>query len=820
MDSVKLKFVVIIALCFGVIFAAPADSKHSLIVSSTESSNRETNNSLKINSDVPRIYQMHVKSNISNRFARTTITSKVRNIVTKSLEAVFSIVLPETAFISGFIMEIGGKNYTAYVKEKEEAKKEYEQAVASGLGAAHVAVSVRDSNRFTISVNMEPQSKAAFYLTYEELLKRGNGYYEQVINLHPGQPVKDLRVEVLIAESRKIVDLKAPPLRSGNEIGNENADLDPRADLKIIDDKTAIVRFNPNLERQKQLAHLLGTNEDDGLAGQFVVQYDVERDPNGGEVLIQDGYFVHFFAPTELAPLPKHIVFVLDTSSSMEGEKIKQLKEAMDNILGQLHTNDSFSLVEFNTNAKVLDLNNPNASVWYPHESNAYNYEEHSDEINFEKYTFPNAYLADSGNIKKAKDIVSKLIVRGGTDIHSALKVGLRLVELANSRKIDNINRQPIIVFLTDGDPTVRITSTEDITYKITTFNVGLRRSPIFALSFGELVDKEFLKKLAFLNAGFTKHIYEAADAALQLRGFYEQISSPLLANVTFKYGPSVTSLTKTNFPIHFGGSELIVSGKYGTNNLSLPIIKGWGAAGDVHLQPLVIERPASNIERLWAYLTIKQLLELKEVADTNMEKKIKKKALDLALRYSFVTSVSSLVVVKPNSTDAVETEKASSQDEEEDYDDGFDRFGGYQPPANHKQQVQGGEPTPTLHTTLRPKLPSTTTVTSAVAEGSSKYKLLVTALPWLKNVLNMNGILNLPSGGYKLGLNETITDNVDCLKSPIFLIGHCSLLHNCPHVHSLLTSLNVYNRHACILRNEYAGVCCPDKLFYSLLQL
>lgn len=139
--------------------------------------------------------------------------------------------------------------------------------------------------------------------------------------------------------------------------------------MEIINDKTAIVRFRPNIERQKQLAHLLGTNENDGLAGQFIVQYDVERDPQGGEVLIQDGYFVHFFAPTDLAPLPKHVVFVLDTSSSMHGQKIQQLKEAMDKILGELHEHDLFNLVEFNTNVKVWDLNNAAASVWYPSET-------------------------------------------------------------------------------------------------------------------------------------------------------------------------------------------------------------------------------------------------------------------------------------------------------------------------------------------------------------------------------------------------------------------------------------------------------------------
>lgn len=66
----------------------------------------------------------------------------------------------------------------------------------SGLSAAHVAASTRDSNRFDVSVNVESQKKAAFYLTYEELLQRENEQYEIVININPGQVVKDLQVEV------------------------------------------------------------------------------------------------------------------------------------------------------------------------------------------------------------------------------------------------------------------------------------------------------------------------------------------------------------------------------------------------------------------------------------------------------------------------------------------------------------------------------------------------------------------------------------------------------------------------------------------------
>lgn len=63
------------------------------------------------------------------------------------------------------------------------------------------------------------------------------------------------------------------------------------------------------------------------------------------------------------------------------------------------------------------------------------------------------------------------------------------------------------------------------------------------------------------------------------------------------------------------------------------------------------VSRPVTHLERLWAYLTVKQILEAREIATD--KKAYDKMALDLALKYSFVTPVSSLVVVKPNNTDA-----------------------------------------------------------------------------------------------------------------------------------------------------------------------
>lgn len=69
---------------------------------------------------------------------------------------------------------------------------------------------------------------------------------------------------------------------------------------------------------------------------------------------MNDGYFVHFLAPSSLPPLPKHVVFVLDTSGSMMGREMDQLKEAMQVILAKLNKDDYFNIVEFDSYVQVM----------------------------------------------------------------------------------------------------------------------------------------------------------------------------------------------------------------------------------------------------------------------------------------------------------------------------------------------------------------------------------------------------------------------------------------------------------------------------------
>lgn len=67
---------------------------------------------------------------------------------------------------------------------------------------------------------------------------------------------------------------------------------------------------------------------------------------------------------------------------------------------------------------------------------------------------------------------------------------------------------------------------------------LNAKQSAIFSLGFGDGADLPFLRRLSLANNGFARNIYEAADAALQLRHFYREVASPLLANVSFSYLP------------------------------------------------------------------------------------------------------------------------------------------------------------------------------------------------------------------------------------------------------------------------------------------
>jgi len=510
----------------------------------------------------PVISRFHVVSNIQFRYAQTLVKSYVKNPSSSSQEVSFTAVIPDSAFISNFSMIIDDKEYVAEVKTKEEAKDVYEEAVDRGRGSGIVSQDVRNSNKFTVAANVEAGKKVEFILTYEELLERKLGKYEHVINVNPGQIVDDFKIEVFINESLPIKSLNVPELKESNDL-----DFEPGQESEIAvvernvdgDDSKAHVMFEPDKIYQEEAG-------DQGLSGQFLVQYEVDRQGKESEVQVIDGYFVHYFTPENLPTLPKYVIFVLDVSGSMGGEKIDQLKDAMFTILDDMTDRDYFNIITFSSS--VNHWQPPSEDDQEEITRPLTDYEQFVEQL---EAAFPSldgieVIQATDENRAAAIQHVLSLSAQGGTNINDALKDGLTIAYNAQQNETLPEDVQSILVFLSDGQPSVGITDGDTISSNVRENNT--LKVPIYSLGFGRDADFDLIREISADAGAFSKQIYEGSDAVLQLEDFFTQISSPLLSNLKFDYvGRLVdnSSVSKPELQTFFKGGEYIVTGKLKT---------------------------------------------------------------------------------------------------------------------------------------------------------------------------------------------------------------------------------------------------------------
>ncbi|XP_076859116.1 inter-alpha-trypsin inhibitor heavy chain H3-like isoform X2 [Brachyhypopomus gauderio] len=548
------------------------------------------------------IYSFHINSTVTSRYAITVITSRVANRLNESKEIHFEVKISKNAFISKFRMTIEGKSYDGIVKEKEEAQHQYSQAVSRGESAGIVSSVGRTLEEFKTSVTVAAFSKVTFELTYEELLKRRLGKYQLLINAQPMQPVSDFKIDVYIQESPGIAFLDVGGGLSTDEL--------TKAITTSRSERKAWVNFYPTLEQQTQCKSC----SQDGLNGDLLITYEVERAKyNSGEVRIENGYFVHYFAPMNIQRIPKNVVFIIDRSGSMHGRKIHQTRLAMLKILGDLAGDDYFGLITFDS---YID-------VWKPE-----------------------LLQATESNLKTAKAFVKEIQDRGATDINAAVLKG---VELINSHPREGT--ASILILLTDGDPTSGETNIERIQANVKSAIKG--KFPLYCLGFGFDVNFNFLEKMALENNGAARRIYEDSDADLQLQGFYVEVATPLLTHVQMNY-TGVKNITQASFSQYYNGSEIVVAGQITDNNLEtfqaevIAVSTGHSVTyKDPSAEALEPEK-YFTVQRIWAYISVKQLLEKEVTLEGEAKEAAKKEALDLSLKYKFVTPLTSMVVTKP----------------------------------------------------------------------------------------------------------------------------------------------------------------------------
>ncbi|XP_032066686.1 inter-alpha-trypsin inhibitor heavy chain H4-like isoform X3 [Thamnophis elegans] len=592
-----------------------------------------------IHQNAIEIYSLHIDCKVMSRYAHTVITSRIVNRANESKEALFDVELPKKAFITNFSMTIDGETYPGIIREKKAAQAQYDSAISRGQSAGLVKSTGRKLEKFSVSVNVAAAGKVNFELNYEQLLDRKLGNYELIIKVKPKQLVKDFQIDTHIFEPQGISFLAI----EGSFLNNEISD----ALVKTQEETKAHILFKPTLSQQRKNPE----SEQTLLDGDFIIRYDVKRNVDVGDIQIVNGYFVHYFAPSDMPVFPKNIIFVIDKSGSMSGNKIRQTKEALEKILEDLNPKDHFNLIVFSRGT----------SKWKP-----------------------TLVQASKENVESAKQYVKTIDAQGGTNINEALLTAIDSLDKATYGELLPERSISTIILLTDGQPTSGETNPKKIQKNIN--NANEEKYFLYCLGFGFDVSYSFLEKLALDNSGVARRIYEDSDAALQLQDFYSEVAIPILKEININYlGNAVEDVTENNFKLLYEGSEIVVAGKLDNeiDIFSLEIkAQGHGSNLTLKEDANVTEKAqvfehqeyifGNFIEKLWAYLTIQQLLEKSILAEKAEQKTLENQALNLSLKYSFVTPMTSMVVTKP------EAEEVANKPTEEDNEDFQGNFRGH----------------------------------------------------------------------------------------------------------------------------------------------
>ncbi|KAM4857315.1 inter-alpha-trypsin inhibitor heavy chain H3 [Urocitellus parryii] len=603
------------------------------------------------------VYSTKISCKVTSRFAHNVVTTKAVNNADKAKEISFDVELPKTAFITNFTLTIDGVTYPGNVKEKEVAKKQYEKAVSQGKTAGLVKASGRKLEKFTVSVNVAAGSNVTFELTYEELLKRHQGKYEMFLKVQPKQLIKHFEIEAHIFEPQGISTLDA-------EASFITNDLLGSALTKSFSGKKGHVSFKPSLDQQRSCP----TCSDSLLNGDFTITYDVNRE-SPANVQVVNGYFVHFFAPQGLPVVPKNVVFVIDVSGSMAGRKIQQTRDALLKILDDVKETDHLNFILFSGGV----------TTW-------------KDQL----------VQATPENLQEARTFVKNIRDDGMTNLNDGLLRGIHMLNKAREENLVPERSTSIVIMLTDGDANAGESNPERIQENVRNAIKG--KFPLYNLGFGNNLNFNFLETMGLENHGFARRIYEDSDADLQLQGFYDEVANPLLTDVEMEYPQNaILDLTQNSYQHFYDGSEIVVAGRLADENINSfkADVKGQGAFNDLtfteevdvkEMEEALKEQDyifGNYLERLWAYLTIEQLLEKRKNAQGEEKENLTAQALDLSLKYHFVTPLTSMVVTKPEDNED-QTAIADKPGEAISAIPSRAYFIGSQPPQNPYYYVDG----------------------------------------------------------------------------------------------------------------------------------
>jgi Ca-activated chloride channel family protein len=552
----------------------------------------------------------HVNVKIDGQVATTAIDQEFYNPNPHSLEGTYLFPVPKGAQINKFTMEIGGRQVEAELLPADKARRIYEDIVRKMRDPALLEYAGRDLFKVRI-FPIEPHSRKRITLSYTQVLRADSGLVSYVYPLNTEKfsaaPVKTVSVKVELAVKRPLKTIYSPShnveiRRHGATratVGFESRNVRPDTDFQVV------------------------FSTEDADVGVNLMTY---RNGDG------DGYFLLLASPgadiKSNRIVPKDVAFVLDTSGSMAGNKLAQAKKALQFCVENLNDNDRFEIIRFSTEAEPL---------------------------------FDKLVKASEENRQRAADFIRGLKPIGGTAIEEALRKALELrpaavtqTFLSADRPDKNVratDRPYIVIFLTDGQPTVGVTDAKQILSSVKRAGGNTR---VFCFGIGTDVNTHLLDSITDATRAFSQYVLPDEDIELKVSSFFTKIKEPVLANPTLRFGGDIRAsrVYPSPLPDLFKGEQLIVVGRYSGDGHAGVSIEG-AVNGVTRKFTDEVKFPSRDTEhdfipRLWATRRIGFLLDEIRLHGENRE--LRDEATDLARTYGIVTPYTAYLIVEDES--------------------------------------------------------------------------------------------------------------------------------------------------------------------------
>ena len=530
-----------------------------------------------------------VTVSIIDQVATTKVDQVFRNDGLIADEGVYVFPLPPDAVVRDFVMWIDGQPVEGEILPAHKARDIYEGYVRRQRDPALLEYVGRDAVRARI-FPIPPGEERRIQLEYTQVLPVENNltYFRYPLDTErfSNLPLEQVSIHVDIASQSDLRAIYSPSHQNDIVItryGSQRASISyeasyilPAQDFELYIG-TAATDIGINL-----LTYQTGT---------------------------EDGFFLLMLAPTleTRRIIPRDIVLVLDTSGSMDGEKLEQAKSALIYILKHLNPADRFNVIAFSSDVR----------------------------------TYARA-LQSTEDVDRAIDWVYSLEALGGTNIYLALSEALAQA---------NPNRPAVIIFMTDGLPTEGIVDEQSLLDTLTQEAPASAR--IFPFGVGYDVNTLFLDQLAQDHKGRPAYVEPDERIDENVSSFYARIQSPLLTNIDLDfYGMRTYDLYPNPLPDLYAGTQLIVTGRFtGSGRPSIRL------TGEVDGQRQVFtyegnitpNRQTEFVPRLWAARKIGYLLTQIRLHGENRE--WVDAVVTLSLRYGIITPYTSFLVEEPGHT-------------------------------------------------------------------------------------------------------------------------------------------------------------------------